>query len=743
MPEQRPPFELLAPVGSFPAFEAALEAGADAVYVGAPGFNARALSRDFTLAEIDSMIVQARGTGRRLYVAMNSLMKEDELPAALELLSCLEAMRPDALIVQDIGLLHLIKHHFPSLPLHASTLLSVHNSVAAAELTKLGCSRVVLAREMTLEEIAAVHRQTSAELEVFVHGAMCFSYSGLCMFSSLHGGKSSLRGHCVQPCRRRYSWQSGGKDGYLFSMNDLCGLDLLPALRQAGVRCLKIEGRLKTAHYVACVTAAYSLAIACLDKPADICCDSITWAHQLLDEAMGRRRSSGYLLSASPGEAVSPDQSGSSGQLLGQIISWEQERGPSGKSKISLNLILKEPLNEGDRLRLHDEASGERISFTLRGLLVQGKPQKAAQAGQKVRISLITDTAVAFGRTFQGNLFRVDVGGRIVAERNGRRRSKELAGKEVLPDKKKVERLLRTLAWNSSGLRPVQPAVPAVKSKRQPQRGAAPEPVWWVQLASPSELRERLPVQAQRIVLPLNRESLRQMEKQPKELRRFQQQIIWRLPPVLHEAELVWIQEQLRRLCAAGWPRYALGHCSQHGLFQPLPKGIELYGHYTFNLLNSAALSAAAALPGFCGGLLSLESDSANLAAALSHCRQRSGREQKISLGLYVYGRPPLFVSRLESKHFRIGGEFVSPKQERFTLERQDGLTVAKAAQPFSLLHRRQDLAVLGLDFLFMDLSAGVKKEAQFVSALLGQSGGRRGSKPPEVLTGNFTRKLL
>lgn len=728
--------ELLAPAGSFPAFEAALEAGADAVYVGAPGFNARALSRDFTLAEIDSMIVQARGTGRRLYVAMNSLMKEDELPAALELLSCLEAMRPDALIVQDIGLLHLIKHHFPSLPLHASTLLSVHNSVAAAELTKLGCSRVVLAREMTLEEIAAVHRQTSAELEVFVHGAMCFSYSGLCMFSSLHGGKSSLRGHCVQPCRRCYSWSGGGKDGYFFSMNDLCGLDLLPALRQAGVRCLKIEGRLKTAHYVACVTAAYSLAIACLDKPADICCDSITWAHQLLDEAMGRRRSSGYLLSANPSEAVSPDQSGSSGQLLGQIISWEQEGGPSGKSKISLNLILKEPLNEGDRLRLHDEASGERISFTLRGLLVQGKPQKAAQAGQKVRISLITDTTVAFGRTFQGNLFRVDVGGRIVAERNGRRRSKELAGKEVLPDKKKVERLLRTLAWSGG-------AKEAARPKRQPQRGAAPEPVWWVQLASPSELRERLPVQAQRIVLPLNRESLRQMEKLPKELRRFQQQIIWRLPPVLHEAELVWIQEQLRRLCAAGWPRYALGHCSQHGLFQPLPKGIELYGHYTFNLLNSAALSAAAALPGFCGGLLSLESDSANLAAALSHCRQRSGKEQKLSLGLYVYGRPPLFVSRLESKHFRIGGEFVSPKQERFTLERQDGLTVAKAAQPFSLLHRRQDLAALGLDFLFMDLSAGVKKEAHFVSALLGQSGGRRGAKPPEVLTGNFTRKLL
>ncbi|WP_417912571.1 peptidase U32 family protein [Candidatus Electronema sp. TJ] len=736
MPEQPSSFELLAPAGSFPAFEAALEAGADAVYVGAPGFNARALSRDFTLAEIGSMIAQAHGLRRKLYIAMNSLMKEDELPAALELLSCLEALRPDALIVQDLGLLQLIRHHFPSLPLHASTLLSVHNSVAAAELTKLGCSRVVLAREMTLEEIAAVRRQTDAELEVFVHGAMCFSYSGLCLFSSLHGGRSSLRGHCVQPCRRRYSWQNGGQGGYFFSMNDLCGIDVLPALRQAGVRCLKIEGRLKTAHYVSCVTAAYRLAISCMDTPEDICCDALKWAHQLLDEAMGRKRSSGYLLTAAPGEAVSPDQPGSSGQLLGQVASLEQERGPSGKSRISFSLTLLEPLSEGDRLRLHDEASGERISFTLRGLLVQGKPQKTAQAGQNVRITLTADRAAAFGRSFQGSLFRVDVGGRIAAERSGRRRSKDLAGKQVLPDKKKVERLLRTLAWSGG-------AEAQSQAKRSSRSRSAPEPVWWVQLSSPSELRERLPVQARRIVLPLNRDSLRQLERQAKELRRFHEQIIWRLPPVLHEADLVWTQEQLRRLCAAGWPRYALGHCSQHGLFSPLPKGVELYGQHTFNLLNSAALSAAAALPGLCGCLLSLESEATNLAAAVRHCRQRGGREQKLQLGLYVYGRPPLFSSRMESRHFRLGEPLLSPKQERLALERQDGMTVAKTAQPFSLLHRQQDIAELGLDFLLLDLSAGIRKEAALVSALLGQSGGRRAAKPPEVMTGNFSRKLL
>ncbi len=726
--------ELLAPVGSFPAFEAALAAGADAVYVGAPGFNARALSRDFTLAEIGSMIEQAHGVGKRLYIAMNSLMKEDELPAALNLLSCLESLRPDALIVQDIGLLHIVRSHFPCLPLHASTLLSVHNSVAAAELAKQGCSRVVLAREMTIEEIAAVHRQTPVELEVFVHGAMCFSYSGLCMFSSLHGGKSSLRGQCVQPCRRRYASAGSAAGGYLFSMNDLCGIDLLPALQQTGVCCLKIEGRLKTAHYVSCVTAAYRMAVDALGQQEDTCRDILRRAHLLLDDAMGRTRSSGYLLSAKPAGAVSPEQPGSSGQLLGRVSSLEQERGA-----VSLSLTLQEPVSEGDRLRLHDDISGERISFTLRGLMVQGRPQKSAQAGQKVRISLAADTAAAFRRNFQGSLFRVDVGGRIAAERSGRQRSKELAGKEVLPDKKKVERLLRTL----TGLRQVQPTVRQAQSASRPkgQRGGVPEPVWWVQLADPSELRGRLPVQARRIILPLNRDNLRQLEKQPKELRRFQQQLVWRLPPVLHEEELIWTQEQLRRLCAAGWTRYLLGHCSQHGLFQPLPNGVELYGHYTFNLLNSAALKAAAALPGFCGGLLALDSEAANLTAALSHCRQHGGRTQQLSLGLYVYGRPPLFTSRLEDKRFRWGQQVVSPKQERFLLEGQDGLTVVKAGQPFSLLHRRQELAAMGLDFLFLDLSAGLRQEEPLVSALL--SGGRRTVKPPETLVGNFNRTLL
>ena len=726
--------ELLSPAGSFPAFEAALEAGADAVYVGAPGFNARALSRDFTFAEIGSMIKQAHGLSRRVYIAMNSLVKEEELPAALEALSCFESLRPDALIIQDIGLLQLARAHFSSLPLHASTLLSVHNSLAAAELTRLGCSRVVLAREMTLEEIAAVHRQTKAELEVFVHGAMCFSYSGLCLFSSLHGGKSSLRGQCVQPCRRRYSWQpaakkQGGPSGYFFSMNDLCGIDLLPELRQAGVTCLKIEGRLKSAHYVGSVTAAYRMALDSLDQQDDVRRDVLSKAHELLDEAMGRTRSSGYLLSANPAEAISPEQSGSSGLLLGKISKLQQEQAKNGKTRLILTLTLTARVRKGDRLRLHDETGGARISFTLRDLTVAGQQRQIAQLGEEVQIVLLTDAAAQFGQRFHGSLFRVDVEGRLAAERSGRRRSKELAQVKVLPNTNKVTQILHQLAWQDETK--VRQHPPVARKKER-----LPELPYWVVLASPSDLRERLPVAPQRILLHLNRTNLRQLGA----LRKVQAKIIWQLPPILHESELSWAAEQIKRLIAAGWLRFSIGHCSQTALFAKR-KGLELCGQYTLNLLNSAALNAAAQLPSLSAALFSVESEAATLTAALRHFRQRGGA--KLHLGLYAYGRPPLFTSRLADSHFRWQQPFLSPKQERFFLEQQNGLTVARAAQPFSLLQQRQELAATGVDFLLLDLSAGVRKEAAIVSNLLGRSSGRQKGRPLELLTGNFTGTLV
>jgi len=750
--------ELLAPAGGFPAFEAALEQGADAVYVGAPGFNARALSRDFTFAEIGSMIGQAHRQGVKLYIAMNSLVKEAEIPQLLEALSCLEQLRPDALIIQDLGLLYLARTWFPTLPLHASTLLSVHNSLAARELTRLGFERVVLARELTISEMAEIQRQSGAEIEVFVHGAMCFSYSGLCMFSSLHGGKSSLRGQCVQPCRRHYSWLQSGKgerpggkkksSRYLFSMNDLCGVDVLPALREAGVSCLKIEGRMKSAQYVANTVAAYRMALDSIDESDEEQERILREAHKLLDEAMARKRSTGYMLTEKPAEAIAPEQSGNSGQLLGRVKGLQQVRSRDGKNRLHLQLVLAAPVSEGDRLRLHNEKTGERISFTLRVLRVEGRRQKSGRAGQRVELSPGPGLKGQSGKNFRGSLFKVDVGARLTAERSGRRRTRKLSGRKVLPDKGRVEDIVEQLCWKPGrvDLHRAAKGKAGKGGRHSRHRSSRKELVWWVVVASPTDLRQRLPVRPTRIIIPLTRDNMGRLAKLGAKIKKYQGRIIWRLPSIVAEADLGWYRSQIEKLTASGYNRFELGHCCQYGLFAPRLAGkrerrLELYGHYGLNLLNAAALQTVSHL-GFQGALFSLETEAENLAAAAGRFKRQRGRardRQQMKVGLYVYGRPPPVTARLDSDHYHYRQRLVSPKEEQFTLEHRDGLTLARSILPFSLLRWQQELAALGVDYLVLDLSGGsIQKEAATVSTLL--AGGKR--RLP-VLAGNFQGTLL
>ena len=297
MTPSHPPMELLAPAGSTDAFVAAVDAGADAVYVGAPGFHARNPARELSLREIAAMRAESAKRGVRLYAAMNSLVKEDELPDLVRLLAFLDAIKVDALIVQDWGVFHCARRFFPSLRLHASTLMNCHHAAAATFLAEQGFARVVLARETTLPEIREIHKKTPVDLEVFVHGAMCFSYSGLCLFSSFLGGQSGLRGRCVQPCRRLYQRQGRGKakEGYFLSMSDLQAARHLPELAAAGVRSLKIEGRLKSATYVAAVTRAYRLLLDCDWKRRENWDNALEQAEDILKTAMGRTATAGFL----------------------------------------------------------------------------------------------------------------------------------------------------------------------------------------------------------------------------------------------------------------------------------------------------------------------------------------------------------------------------------------------------------------------------------------------------------------
>lgn len=256
--------ELLAPAGSYEAFEAAIGAGADAVYLGGPDFGARAYAKNFTQEELVRAIRTAHIHGKKLYLTVNTLLKNRELKERLyDSLKEVYEEGLDAVIVQDMGVLRFIRNTFPELPIHASTQMTVTGPEGMKFLESLGVTRVVPARELSLKELSDMHKASPVEIETFIHGALCYSFSGQCLMSSILGGRSGNRGRCAQPCRLPYqTGEPGGrfskeKENCPLSLKDICTLDILPEILEAGVMSLKIEGRMKQPEYTAAVTGIY------------------------------------------------------------------------------------------------------------------------------------------------------------------------------------------------------------------------------------------------------------------------------------------------------------------------------------------------------------------------------------------------------------------------------------------------------------------------------------------------------
>jgi U32 family peptidase len=712
--------ELLAPAGNTENFLAAMEAGADAVYVGAPALNARNLARDLRLEEIFSMVQYCHDNGKKIYIAANSLVREQDLPQTIETLSMLEAMKTDGLIVQDVGLVRLIREYFQDIPLHASTLLSANNSQSLAGFQTMGFERVVLARELTLKEIEILCEKSDIEIEVFVHGAMCFSYSGLCLFSSFLGGKSGLRGKCVQPCRRHYCWsvkrggqsprskqkqrskqqsvpaKSGGKGQYLFSMNDLSALEAVPALQEAGVASLKIEGRLRSAHYVSHIVRAYRLV---MDAAAEDFPAALQEATLLSNRAMGRKTSSGYFFSPQPAGAITPHHSGSMGDYLGRLGNVKNfEKRLYGK------LTLKEELANGDRLRLHAEPSGERFSFSLKELRLGNGNVASAATGSKVQ--LLLPEWEFYDRSSRIDVYRVDV--------------KKDAGvtTAVLPDKRKCAVTLdRIYKENRDRVREVLHEVTAPleddeipeivnprpyigkKGKKQPRKIKLPLDVW-LRVESAKSLYKPLPFVPDRYLIPINKINLSHTGQLKRYLGRRIRDLTWCLPPVLFEGELHRIKKQIQLLIRSGFRSFQLGHITQFTFFQN-EKRVYLSSDYTVNLLNSQAVTLVEE-----GGLeaaqLSIESDQKILIELIARYRRY---HSDLRLGLTVYGAPALFTARLDPEHFQYNKTLSSPKNEEFVLIQKENITATVPLRPFSLLPYLFELKSAGLDYAVIDLS--------------------------------------
>lgn len=255
--------EILAPAGSYESMKAAVNAGADAVYIGGSRFGARAYAENLDEETMLKAIDYVHLHGCRLYMTVNTLMKEEELAGLFEYLNPYYMQGLDAAIVQDFGVFSYLRDHFPGLHLHASTQMTITGPYGARLLKEMGASRIVTARELSLEEIREIRDQVDIEIESFVHGALCYCYSGQCLMSSLIGGRSGNRGRCAQTCRLPYEVKQGGRplnkkeERYVLSLKDLCTLDLIPDMVEAGVYSMKIEGRMKSPRYTAGVVSVY------------------------------------------------------------------------------------------------------------------------------------------------------------------------------------------------------------------------------------------------------------------------------------------------------------------------------------------------------------------------------------------------------------------------------------------------------------------------------------------------------
>lgn len=339
--------ENLAPAGNWEALERAVAAGADAVYLGYAAFSARATAGNFDEAELRRAVAYAHLHHVRVHVTVNTLVKDDELPQVMDVLRLLNDIPVDAVLIQDLGVLSLARACFPELPVHASTQMAIHNATGARWCREQGMTRVVLARECSLSEIALAAKEP-IEVEVFGHGAQCVGVSGQCLFSSMIGGRSGNRGRCAQPCRMMYEWR--GKTAAWLSPRDVCMRDHLPELKKAGVASVKLEGRLKRPEYVSVVAGSYRRGI-----------DSLAGGFRKADEdeMRGLRQifqrggfMDGYAMGAQDAGVICEDRVNHGGVYLGAV-----ENVTGGMARVRLAL----PLNDGDGLQFRGHGDGEMI----------------------------------------------------------------------------------------------------------------------------------------------------------------------------------------------------------------------------------------------------------------------------------------------------------------------------------------------------------------------------------------------
>lgn len=372
------PVELLAPAGTFDALIAAVQNGADAVYLGGSRFGARAFAGNFSDLELVKAIEYAHLRDVKIYITVNTLIKDDDFENCLDFISFLYHNGADAVILQDIGLADRIHNLFPDLEIHASTQMTIANLEDAKYYSFLGFDRLVLARENTIDEIKYIQENTGLEIESFVHGALCVSYSGKCLFSYVNGGRSSNQGSCAQPCRKKYIRLDGKKNvplKYFLSTKDLCTIRDLKKIIENGTTSLKIEGRMKRPEYVATVVRSYRKAIDAILSGKTIDLDKLEFE---MASIFNRQFTEGFILNTTAKNIVNSDSPNNIGIRIGVVTKID-------KRNKKIDILLEKDLHKGDGLSL-----GEHVGR----IFLKDRIVEHATKGQVITLDYIGNTQV-------------------------------------------------------------------------------------------------------------------------------------------------------------------------------------------------------------------------------------------------------------------------------------------------------------------------------------------------------------
>ena len=669
--------ELLAPAGNLETALAAFDAGADAVYGGLAKFNARERAANFSGEELAKLLHYAHGNGRRVYLTFNTLLKEQELDEAAEFLAELARLKPDALIVQDLAVVELCRKYFPQLTLHASTQMGIHNSAGVAAAAALGIRRVILERQVTLDELRRIAASSPVELEVFVHGSLCCSLSGRCLLSSALGGWSGNRGKCKQPCRRSY--EAGRQRGFLLSPKDLEGVELLPEFRRLGIASLKVEGRLRGPEYVWKTIHAYRLL---LDSPGDPAAEEE--ARQRLRSTATRRPSVGFFRREERKTLIDFDRPGVFGVPVGTV---------EKAARAGLTVRTEARLHLGDRLRLVPPDGGEGTTLSLIALRFRGAETVRVRPGAECflpgefaaspgfRLYKIGENGFDFSRraaTLPAGRQRVAVALRCTASRWEAR----IAGVE--------ERWQASIDFAPAKQRPFEAATAEAEFAAGVPEPWAADPVqaevegaffvpssacrelrrnfweWAAARLAGRELQPEIPAALERF-----RASRRGVPEPASPLPEREGGAELTIPAFLPEGELAAWRGKIQQAYASSVRRFRIGGIHALELLRPFPE-VEIVAVFPLPVTNSLAAQLLCE-ERVCAAEPFAELDRESLAAL----RERS------PLPLIRHSGPvPLLVTRAE---LPAAGEWRDGRGRRFRVEKEkgSGLTLLFAADSF------------------------------------------------------------